>query len=505
MAWFTRKKNDTASGGDGAANPSAFNPQPDKARAWFTRARHATDTRNYEYAVDCFLNGIKFDPGDMSAHEDLLKAANMYRTTTNKKFPGKKIRDTLGDKRPVDKLAAAELAWVNDPTDAGAALKVMKYANEAGQPELAYWVGELGVRALVRAKKPTKSQLVPFIDEFEGAGAYEKAVEIGEAALRLDPSDANLQARIRNLSAQATMNKGSYEDSAGQEGGYRASIRDLDKQKALNDDDAISASEDTQRTRLDRAREQYEADPTDASNIARYGDLLRRDGNEEGEKRAIAVYLKGFKDTGQYRFRVAAGDIKLQMERRKLRRRRQELEESGGADAETVAKLDQAERDLAELEVREYRERVDQYPTDLGLKFALGEKMYHIGQFEEAIPVLQAALDDARYRARTQHLIGLCFLRSGWYEEAVHSLRTAVEIYEIKDDDRHLEMRYDLMDALDHFAREHDDIESADEAARLASGIALKQINFRDIRTRRESLRDLVKSLRKGSSATTDD
>jgi len=356
----------------------------------------------------------------------------------------------------------------------------------------------------VRSKKPTKAQLVPFIDQFEGAGAYEKAVEIGEAALRLDPSDANLQARIRNLSAQATMNKGSYEESANQEGGFRASIRDVNKQKQLSEDEAIAASEDAQRSRLDRAREQYEADPADQANIVRFGDLLRREGTEEAEKKAIAVYLKGFKDTGQYRFRVAAGDIKLGMERRKLRRRRQELEAAGGGDAESMAKLEQAERELGELEVREYRERVEQYPTDLGLKYALGEKLYHTKRYEEAIPALQEALDDARYRARTQHLIGLCFLRNQWFEEAVESLRIAAELYEIKDDDKHLEMRYDLMDALEHFAREHDDLDAADEAARLASGIALKQINFRDIRTRRETLRDLVKSLRKGSSGSDD-
>ncbi|MFW5652972.1 MAG: tetratricopeptide repeat protein, partial [Planctomycetota bacterium] len=479
----------------------AFEPQPAKARAWFERARHATDTRNYEYAVDCFLNGIKFDPGNMSAHEDLLKAANMYRSTSNKKFPSKKIRDTLGDKRPVDKLAAAELAWANDPTDANAALKTMKYANEVGQPELAYWVGDLGVRALVRGKKVTKNQLIPFIDQFEGAGAFEKAVEIGEAALRIDPSDANLQGRVRNLSAQATMNKGSYEDSAGQEGGFRASVRDMSKQQQLSEDEAIAASEDTQQSRLARAKEQYDQDPTDQSNIARFGDLLRKQGNEEAEKKAIAVYLKGFKDTEQYRFRVAAGDIKLAMERRKLRRRRQELESAGETDGEAMEKLKQAERELAELEVREFRERSEQYPTDLGLKLALGEKLHNIGEYEQAIPVLQAASDDARYRARTQHLIGKCFLKSGWYEEAVESLRAAAEAYELKDDDRHLEMRYDLMDALEHYARDHDDLEAADEAARLASGIALKQINFRDIRARREGLRELVKSLRKGGSS----
>ena len=45
------------------------------------------------------------------------------------------------------------------------------------------------------------------------------------------------------------------------------------------------------------------------------------------------------------------------------------------------------------------------------------------------------------------------------------------------------------------------DLPSAEEAEKIASGIAIKNLNFRDIRGRREALKKLVQALRMGGGA----
>ncbi|MBL1215893.1 MAG: hypothetical protein D8M59_00175 [Planctomycetes bacterium] len=503
LAWFNKKKDDQNGTGDqpGDVSTQSFEVQPEKARAWIERAQHAADTYNYEYAIECFLRGIKFDPTDEEIHRRLLEVANLYRQSQGgKPASGKKVREMLADKRPVDRLAATELAWVTDFQNPHAAVKFMQVAADLGLGEIAYWAADLGAQVALRHKKRSKNLLVSFVNVFEQIGASDKAVEYGEFALQLDRSDAQLEARVRNLSAQATMDRGKYAENVGEEGGFRASVKDIDKQKELVDDDSYAVGADAAESRLGRAKALWESEPENQDAIARYADLLRKMGTDEHDVEAIKVLRSAYKTTGQYRFRMLAGDIHLTRERRKYRAERDKAEESGDeAQLERVKQIDWA---LTELEAKEYLERSEKYPTELRIKYRLGELLYKLGKYEDAIPVLQQAQEDAQHRARALHYMGLCFAKTDWVEEAIESLRSAVERYEIKDDDTHLTMRYDLMVALERFAREHEALDEAEEAGKIASGIAMKQLNFRDIRDRRAALRDLVKELKNPAAGT---
>jgi len=256
LAWFKRSKSESGEGVDAGSTAEApFTVDADKARQWFQQARAVADARNYEYAITCYLNGIKWDPTNMEAHENLLKVAGVYRSSGGKPASGKEVREMVGDrKRPVDKFAGAELAWVKDATKPDHALKAMQSANRLALSEVAYWIGEWGVRAAAQAKKPSKAMLVNFMDEFEACGGFDKAVECGQAATKVDPSDSNLAARVRNLSAQAAMARGRYDEGTAEEGGFRRSIKDAEAQQALVDDDSIAVGAEAASRRLDRAR-----------------------------------------------------------------------------------------------------------------------------------------------------------------------------------------------------------------------------------------------------------
>jgi len=228
--------------------------------------------------------------------------------------------------------------------------------------------------------------------------------------------------------------------------------------------------------------------------ISKFGDLLRKTGEEPYEREAIKVYYNGWKATGEYRFRTLAADVQLTLDRRKVRAARELAERTG--DPEHQQQYEEARLVLLGKEAKEYKDRAEHYPTDLSLRYEHGWRLYQLGEADEAIPELQAASQDARYRARAANAIGHCFMAKGWFEEAIQSFRESVDAYEFKDDETHLGMRYDLMDALARHASESRDLEAAEEANRIASNIALKQLNFRDIGRRRDELKGLVKELK---------
>ena len=71
MALFgKKKKNEDAGAGDGGG----WQPEPHKAAKFFEHARTVAQTGNFSYAIDLYARGIRFDPGNMDAHQAIYEA-----------------------------------------------------------------------------------------------------------------------------------------------------------------------------------------------------------------------------------------------------------------------------------------------------------------------------------------------------------------------------------------------------------------------------------------------
>ncbi|HYE03269.1 MAG TPA: tetratricopeptide repeat protein, partial [Phycisphaerales bacterium] len=320
----------------------------------------------------------------------------------------------------------------------------------------------------------------------------------GEEGVRADPADGKLHAEVRNMSAQATMTKGGF-DQAGESGGFRANIRDAEKQRRLDEEERMVRGELTADRVVADARAAYQARPDDRPSITRYAKALLDRGTPADEQTAREVLLRAYEQTQEFRFRQMAGDIGLRQAKRQLA-----ALEKQGAEA---ARIEQARRALAELEAREYQARVAAYPTDLGLKLELGRRLLALDRHEEAIAVLQEAKADVKNRPKVLGHLGTAFEAIGWTDEAIETYRLALDPAHAPvggvDETTAMELRYGLMRALEARANESGDLASADEAYKLASSIAMEQISYKDVRARREALKQLAARLREAGGAAT--
>lgn len=189
-----------------------------------------------------------------------------------------------------------------------------------------------------------------------------------------------------------------------------------------------------------------------------------------------------------------AGDIHLENARRATEAAKAALE-AAPDDEERKNAHEEARRDQLALEEKEYTERVAKYPTDLQLRFRLGEVNYALGHFEDAMGCFQKAKEESKLRVRSGHLLGRCFAQEGWHSEAIAEYREALDAIEVTEKDRELAIRYDLMSSLIEQAREENSIELARDALDICSGIARKDITYRDIRYKRKEIDALVKEL----------
>jgi tetratricopeptide (TPR) repeat protein len=82
-------------------------------------------------------------------------------------------------------------------------------------------------------------------------------------------------------------------------------------------------------------------------------------------------------------------------------------------------------KEKAESKIGEARKRLDRNPTDLQLRFELGEELVNAGQFTEAIAELQRARQAPNVRLKAMTLLGRCFIEKGMLDLAVQQLKGA--------------------------------------------------------------------------------
>jgi len=501
---FFKKSKTEGSNGDGQTATEAsptLKVDPTKAMKFRQHAETVAAAGNFDYAIECYINGLQWDPDNVDMHEALHDVAERRKANGGRPAGiGEKIGG--GGKDPVARLLTKEKLWAKDPINVGLMVEVMERAIAADNEEenlnmleLAYWVGQLAMETNARSKKPNKALFLRTRDLFAEIGSFGMAVDCCKYAVQMDPDNDALLRELKELEAERTIRDANYDRS------YKDTVRDEDAQKALDaEDQGASRGESQQQELLTRRRAEYEEDPEDIDRLVKLVDALVATENPDRENEAIELLNKAYKETQQYRYKSRIGTIRMKQMNRAERVLRDQLKAEPNNE-ELKEKIKQAHAKRMRFELEEYQERVKNYPTDMGLRFELGKRLMAFRKFDEAIAAFQEARADPRNRAQALEYLGSCYMHKEWMEEAIDALREGMEAHPVPDDRLGKELRYLLMDCLEKQARTNSDVEQAQEAQRIASQILQTDINFRDIRERLNKLRELVQELRSGKSS----
>jgi len=485
-----------------------------KARRFYEHARAVVATGNYDYAIECFVNGLMFDPDNLKVHEELREAA-MRRKVSGGKGPGIKDQFKFKAKSTVERMLKSEYLWSKDPMNPTYAVQVLEAAvkannefNEAegdeipdGMGDVANWVGGLVTEINDTQKRPSRTIYEKTASMLEEIGVFDKAVEAFSRVVRQDPSNMQLVKRFKDLEAQATMQRARYDE----EGGFRASVKDVDKQKALEADEAIAGTVDQIAASIARLRGEYEENTDDIDRLLKLVRALLQTEQEEFENEAVKLLAEAYERVGQYRLKMRIGDIRIKQHNRRIRELKKAFT-GAKTDEEKVTiqeQFNKARHDQLLFELTEFKERVKNYPTQMAYKFNLGVCQFHLGDIDSSIASFQEAASDPKHRANALQYLGRAFLHKEWYDEAIDTFHRGIEVHPYDDDALALEMKYQLMKSLAAKAERDASLPAAEEAAKVGSQIAQIRINYRDIRDWIEKIRALIARLRseKGGAA----
>ncbi|MBB6428937.1 hypothetical protein [Algisphaera agarilytica] len=515
MAFFGKKKSsgdsaapaadgagdgmDSGSGGSvagAAASGPSFPRDPRKARKFFDHAETVSEAKNYDYAVEMYINGLRHDPDNMSRHEELLEVAKRRKLAGGKKagFKDKNLKSLGPD--AVAKMLDAERVWAMNFLENALMREFMRRAVDANDAEpdlnlgeVAYWIGCM---ALDFANPKGKSKdYIQLRDLFSRIGSFDKAIIANKKAYQLDPKNDNLLAELKDLEAQNYANK----NTSTEEGGFRDNLKD--------DEAALEAQQGNTRAvsvvdqNIEKRRDEYEEDPEDIDRLTKLVDALLKKEEYEEEEEAMKLLGKAHEQTGQYRHKVRIGDIKMKQYNRDLRDIKKNLEVAPGDDYFT-GRLEETTQEKLQFELGEYQERVKNYPTDLKLKYELGRRMYQAELIDEAIGLLQDAKREPKSKGNAYLILGRCFMQKEWVDEAISTLAEAIEGHGVPDDALGKELRYDKMVALMKNAENAKNLDHAEEANQLASELLQADIKYKDIMDKKKAATELLNTLRNG-------
>jgi tetratricopeptide (TPR) repeat protein len=422
-------------------------------RALFLKAKHANEIRNYGYAIQLMQSVLKQVPGFLDGRK-LLRAAALASVEGKKagfSLAGTTLGMTAGSTLKKDPLAAMELAektLATDPKSAQGNQLLWEAANKAGLPETAAFALE----TLVGANPKDTKIMHQLGSQYLGMGENEKAVAIYNRISQIDKSDLEAVKKAKDASASATMKTGRWEEVSQSSGSmnFRDLIHKKEEAVALENKSRIVRTAEQISQQIAELDPQFEENPNNVDVARRIATLYEQWYEATLASAETAENAETYLDNAIWYYThtnsiLGGGDPNIarkcsDLEFKKMEGRMKVLEDwlaqvdpegrplvdPNHPDAlQYVDELADLRRKRASGALEIAKKRVADNPTDLQLRYELGETLIKAGQHTDAIPELQRAKQNPNARLKAMSLLGQCYVEKGMLDLAVKQFRDA--------------------------------------------------------------------------------
>ncbi|MEP6671187.1 MAG: tetratricopeptide repeat protein [Chthoniobacter sp.] len=402
----------------------------ENSRALWLKAMHAVELRNYGYAISLIQNILKEAPGFLNARKTLRKV-EIIATKGKKSFlSGLSTASMKGagmvKKDPVAAMELAEKNLETDPTNVQINHLLKDASKAAGLPEVAAFALETIIEA-----NPTDTKTMHELGEhYLTMGKADEAVTIYSKIAEMNPGDLTAVKRSKDAAATASMKSGGWDTAQS----YRDLMKNKDEAISLEQKSRVVKSVDMIDEQLGELTPQSEAAPDNIDLMKRiaklWEDRFEQKQDEESLNGALYYYSQTNELGGGSDPAVVRKLSTLQLQGIDLRMK--SIEDWLAGDG---AEHEEAEAYKTELEdlraqkagqlISEAKKRVERNPTDLQLRFELGEQLVRARQYTEAIQELQRAKQNPNARLKAMNLLGQCYTEKNMLDLAVKQFQEA--------------------------------------------------------------------------------
>jgi len=395
-------------------------------RSHWLKAVAAIELRNFGYAISLLQGILRQEPEFMTGRQLLRRTEVTKHKATKKTFFNistaplavmKAQREVKKDpKRAVEMV---EKVLEEEPYNRQANLVLKEAAVAAGWPD----IGVFALRTLLE-EHPRDVKLLHELGRlYHDMGLSNEEVEVYNRIIDIEPLDTEALKMGKDASARASMTSGGWTQAES----YRDLIKDKGLAESLEQQGRMKSTGESLNQEIAETFERHQAEPQNVDLARKLGALNEDKGDVES---AIAWYqyaveLTNGTDPGLTR---KVSDLKMRRSDRAITELEEFLAQHGPESegyTERAEELTRARKTRAELLVEDSRKRMERNPTDLQLRFELGEQLVVAGLYREALPELQRARQNPNARLKAMNLLGRCYRELGMMDLAMKQLEEA--------------------------------------------------------------------------------
>jgi tetratricopeptide (TPR) repeat protein len=395
-------------------------------RNHWLKAVAAIELRNFGYAISLLQGILKQEPQFLTGRQ-LLRRTEVTKSKSAKKsffnistapIAIMKAQREL-KKDPKHAIEMLEKVLEEAPYNRQANLVLKEAARAAGWPE----IGVFALRTLLEENPRDVKVLHELGRLYHELGESDREVEIYNQISEINPLDAEALRLGKDASAHASMKSGGWTEAES----YRDLIKDKEAAISLEQQGRMRLTGESLDQQIAETHARQKSEPVNVDLARRLGAL-----NEQKEdfEAAIGWYhyaadLTKGADAGLVR---KVSDLRIKRLEREIAAQEEFLSTHAPAHelyGKKSEELKAAKKSRAEILLDDARNRMERNPTDLQLRFELGEHLVDAGRFREAVPELQRARQNPNARLRAMNLLGRCYSELGMLDLAMKQLEEA--------------------------------------------------------------------------------
>ncbi|MGB8368764.1 MAG: tetratricopeptide repeat protein [Limisphaerales bacterium] len=432
-----------------------------EVRMLFTKANEAVQRENLDYAITLFNQVLEKEPGVFECRK-ALRAAQFQKCGGRGGF-FKKMWSGAGSspqvakakmalsKNPAEAMAIAEQILNGDPNSSAAHRIIVEAATTLELPHTAV----LSYETLSNNSPKDRDLAIAFARALAVAGdvsegEQNRGEQILMDLLRETPNDGELNQALKDLSARKTLDQGGYAALEGGQGSYRDILKDKQQAVSLEQEKRVVKTEDV----AERLIGEYEARlQTEPNNLKLVRQLAELYAQKKQFARSLALYdrVKNSEMGNDPSLERSVADTIV----RRFDYQLEQLDPAAADYTEQSAKL-QAEK--LDFQVTECQKRVEKYPTDLAIRFEMGQLYFQTGKINEAIAEFQKAQQNPHKRLVAMSHLAQCFARKKMFDLAARTLQNAIKEKIVFDDEKK-DLVYNLGSVLESMGKKEEAIE----------------------------------------------
>ena len=395
-------------------------------RSHWLKAVAAIELRNFGYAISLVQGILKQEPQFLTGRQLLRRTEVTKSKSAKKSFFNistapiavmKAQREIKKD--PKHAVEMLEKVLEEEPYNRQANLVLKQAALAAGWPE----TGVFALRTLLEENPRDVKVLHELGRLYHELGESDREVEIYNQITEINPLDAEALRFGKDASAHASMKSGGWTEAES----YRDLIKDKEAAISLEQQSRMRLTGESLDQQIAETHARRKSEPASIDLARRLGALNEQKEDFEAAIRwyQYAADLTKGADAGLVR---KVSDLRIKRLEREIAAHEEFLSTHDAAHElyeKKSEELKAAKKGRAEILLDDARNRVERNPTDLQLRFELGEHLLDAGHFREAVPELQRARQNPNARLKAMNLLGRCYGELGMLDLAMKQLEEA--------------------------------------------------------------------------------